>query len=257
VEKVLPSPVNHDIQKPSTAKNGFGEKNPNPKNKKNNQPGGAEGLVLVPRPYSSCHGITFRALAMCFVPWHCASCRGNALHAVTMFFLLWHCAMCRGVVLHAAALYYVQQCRSSCCGNALHAVARLWLAWHCSPCHGKKQCAAALHGVLRHHFFMPQQKGPTAAFCSMSRHAAVLLFMLQSYFFLPRQETTCQSILRHCSMFCSKKQHAAPFRALCIISRHGASCHGIVCCATAMFCHHTTTRIWEKNNQPVWHSSKD
>jgi len=73
--------------------------------------------------------------------------------------------------------------------------------------------------------------------CCILRHVTscgAIIVRAVAKFVVPRccirQETTCCSMPRHCSLFRSKKQHAAAFRD---IARHGVLCHGFVCCAMA------------------------
>jgi len=202
--------------------------------------------MLVPRPYSLCRGIAFCALAMCFVPRRSASCHGNALCAATMFFLPRRCAMCRGVVLRAAVSFFVPRQCSSCRGKAVACVASFFVSRQETTC-----CSVEWHSA-------PSFLCPSAKNDPLLRSAACLVVL--------RHCSLCRGQVRHDAVIflCHvKKQCAEAFRtiilhstarndallhsmALRIMSRHGVLCRGVVCCAMAMFCHHTTTRIWGK-----------
>jgi len=190
-------------------------------------------LMLVPRPYSSCHGVAFRALAMCFVPWRSASCRGNALRAATMFFLPQHCATCHSIVLCAAALFFVPWQCSSCCGKVVACMALFFMSWRETTC-----CSVAWHSAPS--FLRPLAKNDPLL------HSVTCLIVLQCcslcrgqvprdmvIFFVPREETTRRSIPRRRSSFRGKKRCAAAFRGIadhvtawCVVPWHCSLCRG-------------------------------
>jgi len=160
---------------------------------------------LVPRLYSSCHGVAFHALAMCFVPRHSALCRGNALCAMTMFFLPRRCAMCCSIVLLAVASFFVLQQCSLCRGKAVACMASFFVLRRETTC-----CSIAWCSMTS--FLCPLAKN------NLLLHSVACLVMLQHcslchgqvphdtvIFFVPREETTRRSIPCHCSLFRGKK----------------------------------------------------
>jgi len=254
VEKVSRSPVNRDIQKPSTAsQNGFGEKIQIQQSTWQRW-----CLVLVPWPYSSCRSIAFRAVAIFL-------CRGIVLRAVASLFMPRPFSFFHGVVLRAAALSYVPRRCATCRGIILRAAAMLFVPRQgCGFC-GIVLCVAAKNDV-------PQRctafravvslcrgkKRPAAAFRGRSRRSAALFFMLRPDFFVPRQEMTHRSILRRLFSFRSKKRSAPVIRGIahhvaawCVMPWCCLLCRGHV--LSSCYC----KDLLGKNNQPVWHSSKD
>ncbi len=254
MEKGLRSPVNRDIQKPSTAsQNGFGEKIQIQQSTWQRW-----CLVLVPWPYSSCRSIAFRAVAIFL-------CRGIVLRAVASLFMPRPFSFFHGVVLRAAALSYVPRRCATCRGIILRAAAMLFVPRQgCGFC-GIVLCVAAKNDV-------PQRctafravvslcrgkKRPAAAFRGRSRRSAALFFMLRPDFFVPRQEMTHRSILRRLFSFRSKKRSAPVIRGIahhvaawCVMPWCCLLCRGHV--LSSCYC----KDLLGKNNQPVWHYSND
>jgi len=207
----------------------------------------------MPRHRILCCDDVVCAAALYFMPLQCLSCCnnlfgcGNALRAAVKLFVPWQSSSCHGKALHAAAKLFVPRQISSCHGKSLHAAAKLFVPW-------QQNDAMALSGIVlrvaarvaaRNEAFRTQKTMllHSVACCVVQRcysSCCGQVCLAAASFFVPQQETTHHSILRHRSLFRSKKQRTAAF---CGIARHGASCRGIVCCAVAMFSHGATVRM--------------
>ncbi len=113
-------------------------------------------------------------------------------------------------------------------------------------------------------FLCALAKKTDAAFHGMSHHAVALFFMPQPSLSCCGHIYLCHSKKQCTKAFCAiilsstaRNDMLLHSMALCIMLQHGVSRCGIVHCAMAMFCCHATARIWGKDNQPVWCSSKD
>jgi len=158
----------------------------------------------VPRPYSSCCGITFHAAVMFFVPWQSSSCCGKALHAMAKLSCCGKKMTCHGIAWRHSLMLQLMSWQEMMCHS---------IAWHSTPSFlhalGKKRPAAAACHIVQHRYSLC---------CGQVHRAVVCLFVTQ-------QEMTCHSIPCCCSLFHSKKQCAAAF---CGIAHHGELCRGNV-----------------------------